>query len=399
MKKQCNMRNLFRILPVAIALTAMTACSTTDDSSEAIQGTAKSITFEGKAQVDGATTTRGYYSDPGSITTDFAAYKWLNDDKIKVMLANTATPAFLANEFWDASVSASADGTSANIGWTKDLTIAASTTYRQLLVSAPSSTSTIDNTGQSTKRVTYSLPATTTDAATNVEVIPYTQTGNSNMDHLKPYYFIYSSQDITSDADGKLPKTTLSFNFIPTIMRFAVGNLTGQDIKVNSVEMVFDQVATWGFSPFRTSCGVSFERGNGTSVSSGATSNDKIGGMKVSTSNAATIANKASARFYGLIPPYTSQAIQNKGQNTYTFYVNYTDASSHTYYVAATIDALDLPDKEKVNETDSYYYFKTDYCYTFKLIVKDQLLTVEAMAPTTNPFGTGWADDEEMTDK
>lgn len=393
------MKKLFRILPVAIALTTMTACSTNDDSSEAGQGTAKPVTFEGTAQVADSTTTRGYYTDPGNITLGFADYKWLNDDIIKVMLATAEPFAFLADGFWDASVSPSSDGTSANISWAKDLTIANSTAYKQLFVSAPSSTSTIDNSGQNTKSVTYNLPATTTDEDTKVTVIPYTQTGNSNMDHLKPYYFIYSSQSITSDASGKLPKTDLIFNFIPAIMRFAVGNLTGQNITVNSVEIVLDQTATSGFSPFRTSFGINFSTwSKGASVANSITSYDKsIGGMKVSVSNATPIANKASARFYGLIPPYTSTAIQNKGQNTYTFYVNYTDASNHTYYVAATIDALDLPGAAKINSSDYYYYFKSGSCYTFKLTVKDQLLTVEAMAPTTNPFGTGWADDAEMT--
>ena len=196
----------------------MTACSTNDDSSEAGQGTAKPVTFEGTAQVADSTTTRGYYTDPGSITTGFADYKWLNDDIIKVMLATAEPFAFLADGFWDASVSPSSDGTSANISWAKDLTIANSTAYKQLFVSAPSSTSTIDNSGQNTKSVTYNLPATTTDEDTKVTVIPYTQTGNSNMDHLKPYYFIYSSQSITSDASGKLPKTDLIFNFIPAII-------------------------------------------------------------------------------------------------------------------------------------------------------------------------------------
>src|SRR5574344_164512 len=160
------------------------------------------------------------------------------------------------------------------------------------------------------------------------------------------YDWIYATSEVDADAKGNISfSSSLTFHYVPAIIyRFAVGNLTGPVIKVNSIQM---------------------KRSN----------NNDASDCAIKVGYEYTLSDKGTLSL-----------------EKYTFTLQYTDTTnSATYkYVTATLTAAQLI-------TAWTSCFKEGNSYTFKLIVKNSsLVVVPAQVSTTNPFGSGWGTETDM---
>lgn len=410
------------ILFLASCLSFLTACSKSDE--EAIKDTKQQISFSATAQVGNSSnqtttkagTSRGYWENPESSTSQISTYLWDGNDKVSAAVVETSstdgtsnfTASLLATDPWDATVTPASDKKSATISWQKDLTIHETATsgtiykYCQFFVANATTGNNLPSsvTGYLLGN-TFRLPDKVSDNtfSTGISPIPYTQTGYNNLQHLKSYSFLYSLSD--ADAWSTISKKNINFTYIPVIIRFVVTNSTGSGCTIKCISLVSNHevfhMLGFGFL-YKVNNDCHYNIGN-------LTDNGSSYGVMVNVDSPTSLANNDKACLYAMTLPSTWVNINSSTEeststtsinDTYKIYVKVLhDNGTEATYSAGSLTGEQL--RKAWYNSDTNYKFESGHSYTLNIKVNKTTITVTPGMMSTFPGGWGTSDDENIT--